>query len=80
MNINMIFISILDSEDDIYDEKLIHPLARKISNWLPGKKRRYLNSQATPNSTTTTTTTTIIPTVSEKTEKIQKFVPGTGPA
>lgn len=29
------------SEDDIYDEKLLHPLARKIAAIFPGSKRRY---------------------------------------
>ncbi|XP_075224836.1 sodium-coupled monocarboxylate transporter 1 isoform X2 [Lycorma delicatula] len=66
------------SEDDIYDEKLIHPIARKVSNWLPGKKRKYLNSRPTPNSTSTNTT--IIPSISEKTEKSEKFKETSGPA
>ncbi|XP_076265749.1 sodium-coupled monocarboxylate transporter 1 [Rhynchophorus ferrugineus] len=29
------------SESDMYDEELIHPWARKMSDFFPGKKRRY---------------------------------------
>lgn len=29
------------SESDLYDQELIHPIARKMANVFPGKKRRY---------------------------------------
>ncbi|XP_008198466.1 sodium-coupled monocarboxylate transporter 1 isoform X1 [Tribolium castaneum] len=29
------------SESDLYDQELIHPIARKMANFFPGKKRRY---------------------------------------
>ncbi|XP_063925418.1 sodium-coupled monocarboxylate transporter 1 isoform X2 [Zophobas morio] len=29
------------SERDLYDEELIHPIARKMADFFPGKKRRY---------------------------------------
>jgi sodium-coupled monocarboxylate transporter 8/12 len=29
------------SESDLYDQELIHPVARKMANFFPGKKRRY---------------------------------------
>lgn len=29
------------NENDVYDEKLIHPIARKVASWFPGRKRRY---------------------------------------
>lgn len=29
------------SEGDLYDEKMLHPLALKISKWFPGSPRRY---------------------------------------
>lgn len=32
-------------EDDIYDEKLLHPLILKLSIMLPGKPRRYLKQE-----------------------------------
>lgn len=34
------------SEDDEYDEKLIHPLALKLSSYFPGPPRRYINGSA----------------------------------
>lgn len=47
-----------NSESDLYDENLIHPIARKMANLFPGKKRRYTEKTHTPmdkarNSTTT---------------------------
>ncbi|XP_060529145.1 sodium-coupled monocarboxylate transporter 1 [Cylas formicarius] len=32
------------SESDIYDRELIHPIARKMADYLPGKKRRYIET------------------------------------
>lgn len=29
------------SESDQYDQELIHPIARKMANYFPGKKRQY---------------------------------------
>ncbi|XP_018327907.1 sodium-coupled monocarboxylate transporter 2 [Agrilus planipennis] len=29
------------SKDEIYDDNLIHPIARKIASWFPGQKRLY---------------------------------------
>lgn len=34
------------TEEDEYDEKLIHPLALKLSSYFPGPPRRYINSSA----------------------------------
>ncbi|RZF31964.1 hypothetical protein LSTR_LSTR012434 [Laodelphax striatellus] len=51
------------SEDDIYDEKLIHPWARSVSALFPGKKRTYLSSSE---QSINTTATTIIPSICEK--------------
>ncbi|XP_066253247.1 sodium-coupled monocarboxylate transporter 1 [Euwallacea similis] len=31
------------SEADQYDEELIHPWARKMAHWFPGKKRQYVS-------------------------------------
>lgn len=36
------------SESDLYDENLIHPIARKMANLFPGKKRRYIEKTLTP--------------------------------
>lgn len=36
------------SESDLYDEKLIHPWARKMADLFPGKKRRYMEKTLTP--------------------------------
>lgn len=40
------------SESDLYDQELIHPIARKMANFFPGKKRRYaektLESKVSP--------------------------------
>ncbi|XP_067007562.1 sodium-coupled monocarboxylate transporter 2 isoform X1 [Anabrus simplex] len=51
--------------EDAYDEKLIHPLALKISNWFPGPPRKYTadklsspDKNITPLNNTTTTTIT----------------------
>lgn len=32
-------------EDDVYDEKLLHPLALKFSKWFPGRPRRFLKKE-----------------------------------
>ncbi|XP_045473310.1 sodium-coupled monocarboxylate transporter 1 isoform X2 [Harmonia axyridis] len=37
-----------ESSDDIYDETLVHPIARKMARIFPGKKRRYLEKTRTP--------------------------------
>ncbi|KAF2882368.1 hypothetical protein ILUMI_23788 [Ignelater luminosus] len=29
------------NEDELYDENLLHPIARKMASWFPGAKRRY---------------------------------------
>lgn len=34
------------TEEDEYDEKLIHPLALKLSSYFPGPPRRYINTNA----------------------------------
>lgn len=34
------------TEEDEYDEKLIHPLALKLSSYFPGPPRRYISSNA----------------------------------
>lgn len=34
------------SESDLYDQELIHPVARKMANFFPGKKRRYAEKTA----------------------------------
>ncbi|XP_014254450.1 sodium-coupled monocarboxylate transporter 1 [Cimex lectularius] len=31
------------SEEDCYDEKLVHPWARKLYKWLPGKQKCFVN-------------------------------------
>lgn len=36
------------SESDLYDQKLIHPWARKMADLFPGKKRRYMEKTLTP--------------------------------
>lgn len=33
------------SESDLYDEELIHPWARKMADFFPGKKRRYASKE-----------------------------------
>lgn len=33
------------SESDLYDEELIHPWARKMADFFPGKKRRYARKE-----------------------------------
>lgn len=33
------------SEDELYTENLLHPIAQKLSNWFPGTKRRYLKDK-----------------------------------
>lgn len=33
------------SESDLYDEELIHPLARKMAHFFPGKKRLYYHKE-----------------------------------
>ncbi|KAF5285294.1 hypothetical protein FQR65_LT13272 [Abscondita terminalis] len=33
------------SEDELYPESLLHPIAQKMSNWFPGSKRRYLEDR-----------------------------------
>jgi hypothetical protein len=35
------------SPEDAYDEKLIHPLALKISKLFPGQPRRYVQDKVT---------------------------------
>lgn len=55
------------SPDDQYDETLVHPIARKVSSWLPGQKRCFVTS-ANANCVNGN-----VPTISEKvTEKYQK--------
>ncbi|KAL3267828.1 hypothetical protein HHI36_006961 [Cryptolaemus montrouzieri] len=36
-----------ESDSDVYDESLVHPIARKMANIFPGKKRRYLEKTRT---------------------------------
>ncbi|GJQ71827.1 hypothetical protein Trydic_g11509 [Trypoxylus dichotomus] len=50
------------SPRDQYDEKLIHPLARSIANYFPGKKRLYTDKTA--NSEGKSVDDNIIPTIS----------------
>lgn len=33
------------SESDLYDEELIHPWARKMADYFPGKKRQYVSKR-----------------------------------
>lgn len=33
------------NENELYDEKLIHPTALKVASWFPGRKRRYANKK-----------------------------------
>lgn len=33
------------SESDLYDQTLIHPIARKMANYFPGKKRQYAEEE-----------------------------------
>ncbi|XP_063239969.1 sodium-coupled monocarboxylate transporter 1 [Bacillus rossius redtenbacheri] len=35
------------SPEDAYDEKLIHPLALRVTRWLPGKPRRFVSDRIT---------------------------------
>lgn len=55
-------------EEELYDEKLIHPIARKVASFFPGQKRRYADkclnrsnsysiTTSTPTTPMTTTTT-----------------------
>lgn len=37
------------SESDLYDEELIHPWARKMADFFPGKKRRYARKEMKEN-------------------------------
>lgn len=37
-----------ESSKDIYDETLVHPIARKMARVFPGKKRRYLEKTRSP--------------------------------
>lgn len=46
-------------ENELYDEKLIHPMARKVASWCPGAKRRYaLKSEITSNKPSSTSLST----------------------
>lgn len=54
------------NEEDLYDEKLIHPFARKVASYFPGEKRRYADKTQTSfnnstNSYLATSTTSVEP-------------------
>lgn len=36
------------TESDLYDEHLLHPIARKISKWFPGPPRRFADKTQAP--------------------------------
>jgi len=63
--LGMLISYITASDDDQYDDTLIHPLALKISNWFPGKRRCFITSVHT-NSVNTSNVTTISEKVPEK--------------
>ncbi|XP_048001659.1 sodium-coupled monocarboxylate transporter 1 [Leguminivora glycinivorella] len=44
--IGCIIGAITSTEDDVFDERLLHPLVVKIYNKMPGKKRTYSNEKA----------------------------------
>lgn len=46
--VGLIISIITNSEDDSYDESLVHPWARKCYKWLPGKKKCFANLDQTP--------------------------------
>ncbi|GLV32644.1 uncharacterized protein CBL_00649 [Carabus blaptoides fortunei] len=54
------------TDADLYDEHLLHPVARRISQWLPGAPRRYADKTQTPDANANNKT---VPTVSHTVEK-----------
>lgn len=63
-------------EGDVYDEKLIHPLALKLSRLLPGKPRKYVKDTIFTKNSVITTLPEIRVTKPEKTHpKTDEFAP-----
>lgn len=51
--IGLLVSLVTKSDEDCYDEKLVHPWARKVYKWLPGNKTCFINmeqSQTNPHS------------------------------
>lgn len=59
-------------EEEIYDEKLIHPFARKVASLFPGPKRRYADKTLSNSNSFSTTPTTMSTTpATTSNEKLQ---------
>lgn len=61
-------------ENELYDEKLIHPIARKVASWCPGAKRRYaLKSEMSSNKPSCTSLSTQVDKKNLSTSNSQVF-------
>lgn len=45
--IGVIISALTQSDEDNYESKLVHPLARKVCEWIPCKKRTYIDQVTT---------------------------------
>lgn len=45
--IGVLVSALTQSDEDNYESKLVHPLARKICEYIPGKKRKYTDHETT---------------------------------
>lgn len=63
------------SESDLYDEELIHPWARKMADFFPGKKRRYASKTFEKTSKKVKRNDSSVLSVSPSTSSIQNQTP-----